>query len=568
MERATETSPSRTGRLRSAVFTTGNVLAGMSVGAYFIPQAMAYGTLAGIEPTQGLAVAAVPILVYMILGRSRYMSVGPESTVALMTAAAVGPVAATMGVPALTALAITSILVGLILGAAWLLKASFLADLLSQPILLGYLTGVAVLMIMSQLPKMFDYDMETDTLPQLLDSEWQIPDYRTLTISLVVLVIALVMREIWPRFPGTLIGLAASILLGLVWTDVPKVGPVSLELPSPQLSGITLEAVSALLIPALSIAVISFTDVMATSRAFSVGMPTEAGLEMRAMAAVQGITGLAGGYPMSASSSRTALASAAGATSRFFSIFVVVVLIGGPLLIPGVIAQVPLAGLAGVILYAAITLFEPQSWLALARFRKREVTIAAVTVFMVVVFGILQGIIVAIFLSIAEFMARLARPHEGVLGFVPEMAGMHDVDDWNTSTTIPGLVVFRYDAPLFFMNAFDFYTKVRRFAEPGTTAVILNMEANVELDSTALTTLEQLHDDLDAQGTELWLARVKRDVLEPMMDHGVGQVIGEANMYPTLPVAVQAYRDRYGFSESAAEGQAPPESGQAPRGGT
>ena len=536
---------------KSSIFTTGNLLAGISVGAYFIPQAMAYGALAGIDVADGLAVAAVPVLVYMVLGRSKYMSVGPESAVALMAAAAVGPTAAALGIDPLTALSVTSMLVGGILAVGWLLKASFLADLLSKPILVGYLTGVAVLMALSQLPKVLnDYDLDTEPITALLQNDWQIPDYQTVAIAVVVLVVSLLCRRINPRLPGPLIGLILAILMGLIWPEVPKVGEVVLQLPTPQLSGLSLELCAALFVPALSIAIVSFTDVMVTSRAFADGQPPDPASEMRAMAAVQGVTGVVGGYPMSASSSRTALAAASGATSKLYSLIVVAVLILGPLLIPGVIAAIPDAGLAGVILYAAYTLIDPVEWRQLMRFRKRETAIAVICALFVVIFGILPGVIIAIVLSIGEFMARLARPHEGVLGYVPEMDGMHDIDDWDSTRTIPGLVVFRYDAPLFFMNAYDFFGKVKGVTPKGTKVVILNMEANVELDSTALSTLEDLHDALDEQGTELWLARVKRDVLIPMVKHGVAEVIGKDNMYPTLPTAVADYEENFGEEEA------------------
>ncbi|MFN8124893.1 MAG: SulP family inorganic anion transporter [Candidatus Nanopelagicales bacterium] len=552
---------SRWRRMSGAVFTSGNVLAGISVGAYLIPQAMAYGQLAGIDAATGLAVAAVPLIVYMILGRSTHMSLGPESTVALMAAAAVGPVAAATGIPVLNALAITSLLTGVILFAGWLLKASFLADLLSKPILVGYLTGVAILMMLSQLPKMLGYDVDTSSLVGLWQTDWQVPNWYTLTIALVVAAISLGLRFVSKKIPGPLIGLIVAILLGLMW-DVPKVGTVTLSLPTPQLSAITLDAISVLMVPALSIAVVSYTDVMVTSRAFAERVPPDPGDEMRALAGVQAATGLTGGYPMSASSSRTALAVAAGANTKFYSVFVLIVLLAGPLLIPGVIAAVPIAGLAGVILFAAITLIEPKEWAALLRFRKRETTIAAVCTISVIVFGILPGVIISIALSIAEFMARLARPHDGVLGFVPDVAGMHDVDDHARTETIPGLVVFRYDAPLFFLNAYDFYNKVDAAAPDGTEVLILNMEANVELDSTALSMLEELHNTLEARGTELWLARVKNDVLEPMRDHGVAAIIGEQNMYPTLPTAVAAYRER--FPDEVEPSGGPSDTGSAP----
>lgn len=509
-----------------------------------IPQAMAYGSLAGVSPSLSLSIAVVPLVAYMIFGRNPYMSLGPESAVALMAAAAVGPVASAYAIPWNTALAITGVLVGLILGIGWLLRASFLADLLSYPILTGYLTGVAVLMIMSQLPKIVNYGLNTDSVSELFRSQWQRPDWQTVALATIVVVLSFALNRISKRVPGPLVGLIVATIVGL-FMDVPRVGTVSLELPVPELEGLSLEVIAALLVPALSIAVVSFTDVMITSRAFAGKTRPDSATEMRALAAAQLATGAVGGYPMSASSSRTALAFASGSTTRFYSLFVVAVLIAGPLLIPGVIAEVPIAALAGVIVYAALTLVRPAEWAALLRFRISEFAIAAACAVSVVLFGILTGVIIAIALSIAEFMARLARPHDGVLGFVPNYAGMHDVDDYDTTTTIPGLVAFRYDAPLFFMNAYDFYYKVTGALEPDTEVVILNMEANVELDTTALNVLEELHDTLAADCIDLWLARVKNDVLTPMQDHGVSAVVGEDNMYPTMGEAVQRYRETH-----------------------
>jgi MFS superfamily sulfate permease-like transporter len=529
---------------RAKILSSRNIVAGVSVGAYMIPQAMAYGSLAGVSPSTSLSIAVVPLIVYMLLGRNPYMSLGPESTVALMAAAAVGPVAAANGVPWATALAVTTCLVGIILGIGWLLRASFLADLLSNPILTGYLTGVAVLMIISQLPKILGFDLDTDSVAGLISSQWHVPTWQTVLIATTVVVLSFASRRVSNRIPGPLVGLVAATIMGL-FMDVPDVGPVSLEAPTFEFSGLSLAVVAPLVIPALSIAVVAFTDVMVTSRAFAGKTRPDAKSEMRALAAAQFTTGIAGGYPMSASSSRTALAYASGSTTRLYSIFVVLVVIAGPLLIPDVIASVPQAALAGVIVYAALTLVQPAEWISLARFRTAEVSIAAACALSVVLFGILPGVVIAIALSIVEFMARLARPHDGVLGFVPDKPGMHDVDDYKSPVTVPGLVAFRYDAPLFFMNAYDFFYKVTGALEPDTKVVLLNMEANVELDTTALTVLEDLHDTLAADGIDLWLARVKNDVLTPMQDHGVAAVIGEENMYATLGSAVAEYRRRH-----------------------
>jgi MFS superfamily sulfate permease-like transporter len=530
------------------LFRSPNVVAGLSVGAYIIPQAMAYGSLAGVTPSASLTVAVVPLIVYMLLGRNPYMSLGPESTVALMAAAAVGPVAAANDIPWTSALAITTALVGIILGIGWLIKASFLADLLSNPILTGYMTGVAILMVLSQLPKILGFDLDTDTIGGLIrsiQSDWQTPNWETVLIATIVVVLSLISRRVSRRIPGPLIGLAAATIVSMFLSDMDRVGHVELALPTIGLEGISAEVVIALLLPALSIAVVSFTDVMVTSRAFAGKERPNSSVEMRALAGTQFFSGVAGGFPMSASSSRTALAFAAGSTTRFYSIFVIIFILGAPLLFPAVIAEVPVAALAGVIVFAAITLVSIPEWRALATFRFGEVAIAAACTLSVVAIGILPGVLIAIALSIVELLIRLARPHDGVLGFVSEKPGMHDIDDYDTYKTVPGLLAFRYDAPLFFMNAYDFFYKVTGALSEDTEVILLNMEANVELDTTALTVLQDLHDTVDKDGIELWLARVKNDVLIPMRAHGVAQVIGEENMYSTMGSAVDEFRQRH-----------------------
>ena len=233
------------------------------MGAYLIPQAMAYGSLAGVSPATSLTIAAIPLIVYMLLGRNPYMSLGPESTVALMAAAAVAPVATAYNVPWTTALAVTTVLVGIVLGIGWLIKASFLADLLSNPLLTGYLTGVAILMIISQLPKILGYDLDTGSIAGLVRSQWHVPNWQTVTIAATVVIVAFACRAISKRIPGPLIGLVVATIMGQ-FMDVPEVGPVSLELPVLDLTGLSVQVIAALLVPALSIAVVSFTDVMIT----------------------------------------------------------------------------------------------------------------------------------------------------------------------------------------------------------------------------------------------------------------------------------------------------------------
>jgi sulfate permease, SulP family len=230
----------------------------------------------------------------MLLGRNPYMSLGPESTVALMAAAAVAPIATAYNVPWTTALAVTTALVGIVLGIGWLLKASFLADLLSNPPPHRLSDRVAILMIISQLPKTLGYDLDTGSIAGLVNSQWHAPDWHTVTIAATVVIVAFACRAISNRIPGPLIGLVAATIMGQ-FMDVPEVGPVSLELPVLHMTGLSVQVIAALLVPALSIAVVSFTDVMITSRAFASEAMPDASSEMRALAATQFATGVAGG---------------------------------------------------------------------------------------------------------------------------------------------------------------------------------------------------------------------------------------------------------------------------------
>ena len=316
------------------------------------------------------------------------------------------------------------------------------------------------------------------------------------------------------------------------------------ELPQFSLEPIPLDVLGELVIAAAAIAVVAYTDVIVTARAFAGDQRVDANRELTALGATDVIGGIFGAYPISASSSRTAIARMNGATSRFYSWVVAVVLVLTAVLLSGLLSHLPEASLGGIILYAAWTLIDRTGWRSLRRMRWGEVVVATSCAVGVVVLGILPGIAIAIGLSVTELLIRLSRPHEGVLGFVPGLAGMHDVDDYPDAEQVPGLVVYRYDSPLFFANSNDFYSQCLEAADtPGCRWFVLNVEANVEVDSTGLDALVQLHDELQGRGIVLALARVKNDLMNPMRRYGVADLIGEANMYATLPTAVQAYRD-------------------------
>ncbi len=524
--------------------TMGNLVAGISVGAYLIPQAMAYGSLAGVGATVGLATAIVPLVAYALIGKHKWMSVGPESSVALMAAAAVGPVALANNMDPALLLPVMASIVGVVLIIGRLIKAAFLADLLSLPVLVGYLTGIAVLMMMSQLTKLTGIEANTEDLWTLLTTTvWTMPDWGMLTVGLIVTAIAWVGPKISPRFPGAVVALAVSIPLG-IWAGIPTIGPVASALPQFAVPDVSWDLVQSLVWPAATVAAVAFTDVMITARAINDGTRVNDEREMLGLGGAQLATGFFGGYPVSASSSRTALARASGATSKHYALLVVAMLIIAPLLLGGLLARIPQAALAGIILYAAISLIEVKQWRKLRVLHRNELLIAALCTLTVLFFGILTGIVFAIAASIFAFLARISRPNASVLGFTPEGDSLHAVDKHDHVEIVPELVVFRYEAPLFFVNAPDFFDEAIDALEPDTRVMVINMEASPNLDTTSLDTLEELAAYVHSRGVELWLARTRHDVMELLRKHGVYETIGGGNFYDTMAGAVEVFKER------------------------
>ena len=441
------------------------MVAGVTVAAYLVPQVMAYATVAGLPPVVGLWAALVPLAVYAVLGSSRQLSVGPESTTALMTATALAPLA--VGDPGRYAAlaAATALLVGAICFVAGVIRLGFIADLLSRPVLIGYMTGVAVIMIGSQLGKVTGIRVEGD---EFIDQVRSFVDglgaahWPTIALSASVLVLLLMLARLAPRIPGPLIAVlvatAVVSLFSLNRNGIKVVGVIPEGLPALGVTGIALADLSALVIPAGGIAIVAFSDNVLTARTFAArhGQDVDANAELRALGVCNVGTGLSHGFPVSSSGSRTALGDAIGSRTQLYSVvalvFVVVVMLAGR----SVLAMFPTAALGALVVYAALRLVDVPEFKRLARFRHSEFVLALATTAAVLLFGVLYGVLVAVGLSILDLLRRVARPHDAVLGFVPGVAGMHDIDDYPDASPEPGLVVYRYDAPLFFANAENF----------------------------------------------------------------------------------------------------------------
>lgn len=534
----------------------GDVLAGLTVTAYLIPQVMAYATLAGLPAAAGLWAVVVALSVYIFVGSSRKLSVGPESTTALMTVAVIAPMALGDGTRYATLAALLAVVVGALCFIAALARLGFLANMLSRPVLVGYMTGIALLMMASQLGKVTGIEVEGDQFIDLVRSFMVNLDHchwPTAVLAGGVLLLLAGLGRWAPRSPGPLIAVlaatAAVSILALQAKGIDVVGSIPSGWPTPEIPRIDPGDVAALLLPAVGIAIVGFSDNVLTARAFAAreGAEIDANAELRALGIANLAVGLTRGFPVSSSGSRTAVADAVGSRTQLYS--VVAVLAVSTVLVWGrdVLAQFPIAALGALVIYAATRLIDVGEYRRLARFRRSELVLAVATAAAVLGLGVLYGVLAAVALSVLDLLRRVAHAHDSVLGFVPGIAGMHDIEDYPDATEIPGLVVYRYDAPLCFANAQDFRRRALAAVDLNGGDVkwfVLNAEANVEVDLTALDELEQLRQELARRGIVFAMARVKQDLRDALDAAGLLPLIGDDRIFMTLPTAVDAFRQR------------------------
>ena len=531
----------------------GDVLAGVTVAAYLIPQVMAYAEVAGLPAVVGLWAAVTSLAVYVLLGSSPQLSVGPESTTALMTAAALAGLAqGQSGRYAALAAALAG-LVGLICLVARVARLGFLADLLSRPVLVGYMTGVAVLMVLSQLGRLTGLSVEGETpLAEIAYVVSHLGDVQipTALVAGAVLTFLLVMSRIWPRAPVPLIGMllaaAAAALLDLGSRGVGVVGAIPREFPAIQRPDISAADLQALVPAALGIAVVAFSDNILTARAFQVrsGSALDNNQELIALGAANLACSAVQGFPVSSSGSRTAIGAALGSRSQMYSVVALATVVLAVAFLGPVLAAFPTAALGAVVVYAAVRLVDVPEFVRIARFRRTEFALALATTAGVLVLGVLQGVLVAVALSVLDLLHRVTRPHDGILGYVPGVAGMHDVDDYPDASAVPGLVVYRYDSPLFFANAQDFMSRALAAIDTSPTPVrwfVLNAEANVSVDLTAVDTLDALRQEVEQRGVVFAMARVKQDLRNDLDRAGFVDKVGKERIFMTLPTAVDGY---------------------------
>jgi SulP family sulfate permease len=541
----------------------GDLLAGVTVAAYLVPQVMAYAEVAGLPAIAGLWAAAGPLVIYAILGSSRQLSVGPESSTALMTAAAVTVlVAGDQQNYAATAAAL-ALAVGAVSLLCWLARLGFLANLLSHPVLIGYMAGIAVLMIVSQLSKVTGIPVTGDsTLSELWSFLANLDQVRlpTLAVAAGTFVLLAASQRLKPRWPGPLIAMvfaaAAVGIFNLDQVGVETVGSIPRGLPTVSIPDFSTIDLSTLLPAALGVMIVAYTDNVATARAFAARRREviDARQEFLALGMANLSAGLSSGFPVSSSGSRTVIGDALGSRTQLYSLVAAAMVLLTLLFLGPALATFPMAALGAVVVFAAFRLIDLAELRRIARFRRSELVLALATTAAVLIFDVLYGIAVAVALSILDLLRRIARPHDGILGFVPGLAGMHDIDDYATGRQMPGLLVYRYDAPLFFANAEDFKRRALESidgADPPVEWFLLNAEANTEVDLTAVDALEEVRKTLAERGIVFALARVKMDLREDLAPTGLIDRVGEDRLFPTLPTAVTAYEEWYAARHSS-----------------
>jgi sulfate permease, SulP family len=504
----------------------------------------------------GLYGTFLPLAVYGLLGTSRQHVVGPDSTLAALTGVTVAPIAMVGGEvdPArYAALAAgLALAMGVMLFLAGALRLGFVADFFGKPVLLGYINGVALIVIASQFGKLLGISVGVNDFFAVV---WEIlsklsdANGPTVLLSAGLLGAAIAVRRFLPVLPPSLVVLAFALVIaklaGLEDHGVAVVGEVEGGLPSFGLPRVGAHDFLDLVLPAAAFSLVAFADLIATVRTFAQKHDYEidANRELTAIGGANLIGGLTGAFPVSSSNSRSAVNDSTGARSQA-AVLVAAAVVGLFLLFAmPLIEPLPAAALGVIIVVAAAGLITVRSIWRLRHVRSAEVALALVALGGVLVFGIVGGVVVAIALSIGVFLYRAARPHDAVLGRVDDVDGYHDIARWEGAETVPGLLVYRFDAPPFFVNAAYLRQRVLALADASEDVrwLVLNAEAWTYLDATAIEVLTRLHVELEQRGIALCFARLKGRQREIFEDTGLTTQIGSDRLFPTVRAAVAAF---------------------------
>ncbi|MFM2078587.1 MAG: hypothetical protein RJA49_2477 [Actinomycetota bacterium] len=538
-------------------FLAPDIVAGLVLTGLLAPAGMAYAAASGLPPVNGLYASIIPLFVYAVFGPSRILVLGPDSSLTPLIAAAVLPTVVANPADAVAVAGMLAVLAGVICVVAGLARFGFLAELLSAPVRYGYLHGIAITIIVSQAAKLCGFSVPGDSLfGQLkafvrgladgLFNGW------ALLVGVTCLAVILLLRAGSKRLPGTLIavvlGIAMSLVLHLESKGVPVVGDLPSGLPSLRWPHLDWAHVQQLLGAALGVAFVAFADTSVLSRTMAIRRrePVDANRELVALGLSNIGAGLFQGFPISSSSSRTPVAESAGAKTQFTGVVAATAMMLIAVLVPGVFRHMPDATLAAIVMAAALSLIDIPTMARLYRVRRSEFVLAIAAMAAVAILGPVSGVVAAIALSILNFLRLAWKPHTAELVRVDGLKGYHDRARHPEGRRVPGLLLYRFDAPLFFANARFFSDDLmRRIAERADAdhvrCVIITAEPITDVDATAAEMLRDVFADLTDQGIELRFAELKGTVHERVDRYDVFHGNMPDHTARTTGEAVKAY---------------------------
>ncbi|WP_016933574.1 SulP family inorganic anion transporter [Rhodococcus sp. R1101] len=539
-----------------------DITAGLVLTALLIPAGMGYAEAAGLPAYAGLYATIVPLLAYAVVGPSKILVLGPDSSLAPLIAAAVLPLAvADDPESALVFAGILGVLVGVILLVGGFLRLGFVTELLSKPIRLGYLNAIALVVIVGQLPKLLGFSVDASgLLGEIREIGEAVAgggiDPVAAGIGVASLAVIVGFRLWLPRIPGVLVAVVGAIVTSAaldLTDDIGMVGALPEGLPLPSFGGVGWGDVARLVGPAAGIALIAFADTGVLSRTFAArrGENVNGSTEMKAVGVANIAGGLFGGFPISASGSRTPVAEQSGARTQFACVVGAVAVLVFVLVAPGLTTYLPDATLGAVVIVAATALVDVRGMVRMWRMSSVEFGLAVAAFLGVALVGVLQGILVAIGLSFVSVVARAWQPYRTELVRTADRPGFHDVERHPDGTRIPGLVLVRFDAPLFFANG-EIFDQYVRSVVAGTEApvewVIIAAEPITGLDTTAVDELVDLDTYLEGNGIRLVFAEMKGPIKDRLIKFGVGDRFDPTRFHPTVEDAVNAFIGRTGRS--------------------
>ncbi len=532
----------------------GDLLAGISVCLVMIPSVIAYAELAGLPSIQGLYAALAGVLGYALFASSRQVIAGPDAAITLLVGTGIGAFVADDPSRAPALAAMVALLGGGLMLVASRLKIGVVADFLSKPVLVGYLTGAALILVSTQLGKLFgikiaahDFFLVVRELAGRL-RETQVP---TLALGLGLIVLLEILRRFSPRIPGALVAfvlaMAVSAALKLPERGVAVIGEVPRGLPGFKLPVVSLEVIRDLLPAAVGIALLTFPEGILLARAFAARKREQVrpNQELLALAAANLAAGMFQGFSVGASQSRTTVNEATGGRTQLSSLVAAGALVLFLLFLTPVLKSLPVVALAAILIFSGVHLVEVEAYRSLFGISRAGFVLAVLVTAGVLVVGVIPGILIGVMLSLIVLLGQLARPADAVLREVAETGEFHDTGDETGVPCVPGLVAYRFYAPLFFANADYFIERIRGLVAASPVPVrwvLVDMQAVTNIDVTAAEAVSRLKEELGQRGIALKIARANRPLRERLQRIGLGEHLAEENLFPSVHAAVAAFR--------------------------